>query len=385
MNLIKCIMTNSLWYKQTKHDSKPVGVLWHDTGAGNPNVKRYVQPMEGDANYNEMIRILGKNSNANDWNHAQVEKGVNAIIGKLANGSVGTVQTGEWEMAPWGCYYGTKGSCNGYVKVAGKTVYQGKHWIQVEIADDFYKDKNYFNKVYKEACELTAYLCKKYGIDPYGTVNFNGVTVPTILCHQDAYQLKLGSNHADIYGWFKAMGMVQNMDKTRADVAALMGITKEENNMSAFNLGDEVKIRPEATTYYNGANMPQWIKNSTLYVRAFKPENKVVISTQKTGAVTGTVFEKDLILVSGATPEVKEEPVVKNPTVKVEIPKGKTPKVEITRVEIPKSEIPKTEVKEEAKVEASVIKKEPKKEETKTSFIDFLRELLDTILETLQK
>ena len=363
MNLIKCIMTNSLWYKQTKHDSTPVGVLWHDTGAGNPNVKRYVQPMEGDANYNEMIRILGKNGNANDWNHAQVEKGVNAVIGKLANGSVGTVQTGDWEMAPWGCYHGTKGSCNGYIKVGTNTVYQGKHWIQIEIADDFYKDKTYFGAVYKEACELTAYLCKMYGIDPYGTVDFNGVKVPTILCHQDAYQLNLGSNHGDVYQWFKAMGMAQNMNKVRADVATLMGIAKEESNMSAFKLGDEVKIRPEVTTYYNGANMPQWVRNSTLYVRGFKTENKVVISTQKTGAVTGTVFEKDLILVSGATPEVKEEP----------------------KVEEPKVETPKVEVKEEPKVEIPVIKEEPKNNESKMGIIEFLRKLLSIILKMFQK
>jgi len=357
MNLIECIMTNSLWYKRTEHNSKPVGVLWHDTGAGNPNVKRYVQPMETDANYNEMIRILGKNNNANDWNHAQVEKGVNAMIGKLANGSIGTVQTGDWEMAPWGCYYNTKGSCNGYIKVAGQTVYQGKHWIQIEICDDGYKDKNYFEKVYKEACEFTAYICKMFDIDPYGTVDFNGVKVPTILCHNDAYKLKLGSNHGDVYLWFKAMGMAQNMDKVRADVAALMGIAKEENNMSMFKLGDEVKIKPEVTTYYNGVTMPQWVKKATLYVRGFKTEDRVVISTLKSGAVTGTVYEKDLEFADGRVPEAKEEPKVE------------TPKVEVPRVEIPKVEVPVTEPKNESKM----------------SFIEFLRELLSTILKIFQK
>jgi hypothetical protein len=34
---------------------------------------------------------------------------------------------------------------------------------------------------------LTAYLCKTYNINPNGFVNVNGVTVPTILCHQDSY------------------------------------------------------------------------------------------------------------------------------------------------------------------------------------------------------
>jgi uncharacterized protein YcbK (DUF882 family) len=47
--------------------------------------------------------------------------------------------------------------------------------------------------------------------------------VPTILCHQDSYQLKLGSNHGDIYHWFKKYG--KTMDDVRKDVAKLLGIT----------------------------------------------------------------------------------------------------------------------------------------------------------------
>jgi uncharacterized protein YcbK (DUF882 family) len=47
--------------------------------------------------------------------------------------------------------------------------------------------------------------------------------VPTILCHQDSYQLKLGSNHGDIYHWFKKYG--KTMDDVRKDVAKLLGVT----------------------------------------------------------------------------------------------------------------------------------------------------------------
>ena len=50
MNLIKCFQTHSTWYKGARM-GKPIGVLWHDTGAGNPTLKRYVQPYEGDENY----------------------------------------------------------------------------------------------------------------------------------------------------------------------------------------------------------------------------------------------------------------------------------------------------------------------------------------------
>ena len=108
---IKCIMKNSTCYKGT-NTFTPKGVLWHSTGANNPKISRYVQPYETDSNYNEMIALLGKNPNGNDWNHISRNAGVNAWIGKLADGTITSVQTLEWNQRPWGCGSGRKGSCN---------------------------------------------------------------------------------------------------------------------------------------------------------------------------------------------------------------------------------------------------------------------------------
>lgn len=204
-----CMMTNSTCYKGTK-TMKPVGVLWHSTGANNPNLRRYVQPSENDSNYNELIAVLGKNNNKNDWNHKTVQAGLNCWIGKLADGTVATVQTMPWNYRPWGCGSGSKGSCN-------------DGWIQFEICEDSLNDETYFNKIYAEACEITAYLCQMYGIDPNGTVKLNGVTVPTILCHNDSGKLKLGSNHADVNHWFPKFG--KSMATARQDVANLLNST----------------------------------------------------------------------------------------------------------------------------------------------------------------
>lgn len=33
MNLIQCFQTHSTWYKGSRRNGKPVGVLWHDTAA----------------------------------------------------------------------------------------------------------------------------------------------------------------------------------------------------------------------------------------------------------------------------------------------------------------------------------------------------------------
>jgi hypothetical protein len=115
-----------------------------------------------------------------------------------------------WNYRPWGCGSGSKGSCN-------------NGWIQFEICEDSLNDKTYFDKIYKEACEITAYLCKLYNLNPYGTVQMNGVNIPVILCHAESYKLGFGSNHADVLHWFKKYG--KTMDDVRNDVAALMNGT----------------------------------------------------------------------------------------------------------------------------------------------------------------
>ena len=212
MNLIKCCMTQSTCYRGTTK-GKPVGILWHDTGAGNPELRRYVQPDDNDPSRADLLKMLGNNQFANDWNHQDVQAGLNAWIGKLANGSVASVQTMPWDYRPWGCGGGSKGSCNGSASVENSPF-----WIQFEICDDGYKEKAYFNAVYKEAVELTAYLCKTFGIDPNGTVSYRGATVPTILCHADSNKLGLGSAHGDVLDWFRKMG--KTMDDVRRDVAA---------------------------------------------------------------------------------------------------------------------------------------------------------------------
>jgi hypothetical protein len=83
-------MTNSTCYKGT-YPMEIKGILWHSTGCNNTWLNRFVQPFETDANYNEMINILGKNPWVTDWNHIERSAGLNAWIGKLANGEVATV------------------------------------------------------------------------------------------------------------------------------------------------------------------------------------------------------------------------------------------------------------------------------------------------------
>ena len=336
-----CMQTNSTCYKGTR-TMTVLGVLWHSTGANNPNLKRYVQPSSNDANYTTLMNLLGKNAYGNDWNHIEHQAGLNAWIGKLADGSVTTVQTMPWNYRPWGCGSGSKGSCN-------------SGWIQFEICEDALTDKNYFNTVYKEAVELTAYLCNMYNLDPKGTQTVNGVKVPVILCHQDSYKLGMGGNHGDVYHWFNKYG--KTMDDVRNDVAALLKTTTNTtpapstpstgtttttmyrvrkswgdvaSQKGAYTVLENAKkccdqagsgyyvfdsngkvVYPQTTTstttpipanlkegdiiklvsgakYVDGKTIPSWVFKSTLYCRGFRGDD-VVFSTLKTGAVTGVV------------------------------------------------------------------------------------------------
>lgn len=340
---IVCMQTNSTCYKGTTQGT-PVGVLWHSTGSNNPRISRYVQPGADDPNYAALINKIGKNRYNNDWNHIDIQAGLNAWIGKLADGTVATVQTMPWNYRPWGCGSGPKGSCN------GKT--GGPFWIQFECCESDLADKTYFNAIYKEACELTAYLFKQYKLDPYGSVSYNGVTVPTILCHADSCALGLGSNHGDVLHWFRKHG--KTMDDVRKDVAALMkaqapaqpstSATPQQlyrirkswadvaSQKGAFSVlesaiaccdkagagyyvfdasgkvvypkplevGDAVKL-VEGAKYVNGKAIPTWVINSTIYVREIRDDGNIVFSTLKIGALTGVAEPKYFKATSGTS------------------------------------------------------------------------------------
>lgn len=303
---ILCKQTQSTWYKGAKKDSTPIGILWHSTGVNNPTIKRYVQPSEDDPNKDVLIALIGKNKYNNDWNHAKRNAGLNCWIGKLADGSVATVQAGEWTIHPWGCGGGTKGSCNGYIKENNVSTWVDEHWVQFEICEDGLSDKSYFNAVYKEACEITAYICKLYNIDPQGTHKFAGMDVPTILCHKDSSTFKLGSNHADIYHWFGKFG--KTMTDVRNDVQKLLSESKPNTPTPKhkFEKDDLVHIN-QGAKYYSGKEIPAWVMKKNWYVlQASASNDKVVINKSEDGvnAIMSTISSNYLTLIKAANPQV---------------------------------------------------------------------------------
>lgn len=185
MNLHKLIFTENACYKAGRKITVK-GIMVHSTGANNPWLKRYVGPDDGK---------LGKNQYNNHWNTYHPggrEVCVHAFIGKLADGTIATYQTLPWNHRGWHA----GGSAN------------NTH-IGFEICEDGLADSTYFKKVYQEAVELCAYLCKLYGL-----------TEKNIICHSEGYKQGIASNHGDVMHWFPKHG--KNMDTFRADVKALL-------------------------------------------------------------------------------------------------------------------------------------------------------------------
>ena len=213
MNLHKCILTENDCYIRGRTIA-PKGIMIHSTGSDNPELRRYVAPNDG---------LLGDPS-LRHWNQSGVGACVHAFIGRLADGSVAAYQTLPWTMRGWHCASGPKGSGN------------DTH-ISFEICEDGLEDAGYFAAVYRKAVELTAYLCKEYGLDPLA----DGV----VICHAEGHQRGIASNHADVLHWFPRHG--KSMDDFRADVAREMKgeIDLTEEQVRAIAREEYAKIEAE--------------------------------------------------------------------------------------------------------------------------------------------
>ena len=323
MILKKYFMTNSTCYRKAGK-SKKTGIVVHSTGANNPYIRRYVQPLNTDSNYLEIIDDLGVNRYSNDWNHVKRQAGVHAFIGKNAKGIVETYQVLPYKKDAWGVGKGllmpagtkyyldakltqyagklktqTKttaivGNSNAtYFKNANGTKlycpassglsynFSPNARIQFEICEDDLTNKDYFYAAMKEAQEYCAYLCKEYGWN-----------VDKICSHYESYHAGYGCNHGDPDNWLKKFG--KDMNWFRSQVSQIM-LTMPK----PLKVGSVVRIKSEATTYYNGKKLPDWVKKSKLYCRRLEQNGTVaLVSTQKIIPVyTGRIRVEDLTVI----------------------------------------------------------------------------------------
>lgn len=184
MRLRRQYLTKNDCYR-TDRTIQVKGVMVHSTGANNPRVCRYVP---GD-------KEMGLNTADNHWDRPGLSKCVHAFVGRFADGGVGAVQTLPWTHRGWHA----GGAAN------------NTH-IGFEICEDGLDNPDYFHQIYEESVQLTAMLCKQFGLDPLAS----GV----VICHAEGHELGVASGHGDVLHWFPKMG--KSMDDFRKDTAKLL-------------------------------------------------------------------------------------------------------------------------------------------------------------------
>ena len=220
--IVECMQKKNSCYRQGITHKK-VGIIRHNTGAGNPYLKRYVDDPER----------LGKNTYGNHWNQTQTgseRKMVHYFIGIDRNDVVRIYHIMPDNYVCWG---------NGSHPRTGKSC--NRTHIQYEICDDGFKSKEYFEATHKAARYLEAYLCVKYGWSE-----------KVIMSHWESYLNKCGSAHGDDNDWLKKFGT--NMNEERAKVKKLIKEMKEKKN------NDDVKTvtkvdkdeNPQVKSYVKG-------------------------------------------------------------------------------------------------------------------------------------
>jgi|GEM_PF-904791 len=186
---------NECFKKGGKHEVK--GLMWHSTGANNPNLCRYIGPDDG---------IIGPNKYNNHWNQLGIKACVHAFIGKDKTGVVRIYQTLPWDMPGWHSGVGSKGMSQN----ANNTGYVG-----FEMCEDDLTDRKYFEQVYELGIQLSVYLVKKYNIP-----------IENVISHKEGYQRGIASNHGDPDHWMKKFG--KTMDDVRKEIKSRIEAEKKE-------------------------------------------------------------------------------------------------------------------------------------------------------------
>ena len=296
--LYEIMATDSPCYKEAR-PMNPTGIVVHSTGANNPELRRYVQPDDGEIGVN----IYNNSVNRADWYVI-----AHAYIGKDKNGKVRCYQVLPFSIACWSAGSGSRGSYN----------YDPQGRIQFEICEDGLRDEEYFNAAFDCAAELCAYLCKQFSLP-----------ISSICSHKEAHVQGYASNHGDPENWLSKFG--KNMDWFRGKVDALMDqedpgviyrvqvgafrskeyaqlllrelqddgynafIVEDETEQAdaSVSIGDKVKLSAQAVIYGTQSRFADFVYESALFVRELSG-SRAVISLTADGEITGATDVKYL-------------------------------------------------------------------------------------------
>lgn len=183
MDLTQHFLTQSDCYRAGRTIA-PKGIMVHSPGVAQPNVEVFLK----------------------NWDRPGVDACVHAFVH-----TGGVVQTLPWDHRGWHAGTPRNGGSSAnnthisfeILEPAGHT-YRGGTMVDYDPA----RNADYFARVYQNAVELSAMLCRDFQLEP----------LKDIVCHSEGFQLDIASNHSDVSHWFPYHG--KSMDTFRADVKA---------------------------------------------------------------------------------------------------------------------------------------------------------------------
>lgn len=200
---LSMFMTQSVWYK-TAERRKPNGILWLSSNKDNSMLNAFCQPDDNAPDRQIWLDKLGINKLHNDWNHSYQTMGFNCWIGRFQDGRVSSLQVSPWDLISW----------DNRESSIGSSCSDG--WIKICICEDSLKNPKYFNDVYNEACEITAYLCKEFGINPNGIGICDGLMLSNVTNDFDAKALGIYTSCSNLKDWMSING--KNMSIARQEI-----------------------------------------------------------------------------------------------------------------------------------------------------------------------
>lgn len=199
--------------------------------------------------------------------------------------------------------------------------------VTIECASDAFAPYAFKDVVYESLIELCVDICKRNGKtkllwfgDKNKTLNYEPKSDEMVLTvHRwffnkscpgnwmysrmgdlaEKVTAKLGSIAGNVR---KAYAVQTNPYKEYADAQNVVSKLKavgvesfiiETEEKFTFNIGDKVRLHEDAVIYDTSNKFSSWVYDSVLYVREIS-NDRVVISTVKTGAITGATYMKYL-------------------------------------------------------------------------------------------
>ena len=140
------------------------------------------------------------------------------------------------------------------------------------------KNQGYFEKIYENAVDLCAKLCRDYALDP--------LEPGVVLCHAEGFRQGIASNHADVLHWWPRHGV--DMDDFRRAVRDRLeekeedAVTQEQfNAMLEEALRQREQLPPsgwsqEARAWAEGAGIVTGSPDGAKRYRAFATREETV-------------------------------------------------------------------------------------------------------------